>query len=89
MIVEDRRPAACEFADEQLDGPAAASAVNVEFRDDRVAAFFTSLPAGKHELIYYLRAEHRGMSNVLPGVAYPMYNDRLRGETGALRVEVE
>jgi uncharacterized protein YfaS (alpha-2-macroglobulin family) len=89
LIVEDRRPAGCEFADEQLDGPAAASIANVEFRDDRVAAFFTSLPAGKHELIYYLRAEHRGASHVLPGAAYPMYHDRLRGETGAMRLEIE
>ena len=89
MIVEDRRPAGCEFAGELLDGPLAPAAANVEFRDDRVAAFFTSMGAGRHELIYYLRAETPGTSHLLPGVAYPMYRETIRGETGALSLEVE
>jgi hypothetical protein len=45
--------------------------------------------AAREEQQKRLRAERRGTSNVLPGVAYPMYSDRLRGETGALRVAVE
>jgi len=89
LILEDRRPAGCEFADERLDDRSAGGAANVEFRDDRVAAFFTSLPAGRHELVYYLRAETPGTCHVLPGVAYPMYNDRLRGETGSLKLDIE
>jgi hypothetical protein len=89
LIIEDRRPAGCEFADEQLDGEAAHRMAHFEFRDDRVCAFAGSLPAGKYELIYYLRAETHGTSNVLPGEAYPMYNERLRGTTGGLRLEIE
>jgi uncharacterized protein YfaS (alpha-2-macroglobulin family) len=85
LLVEDRRPAGAEFADERLDGPRPA---HVEFRDDRVCAFFRRLEAGWHELVYYLRAESAGASLILPGCAYPMYADRLRGETGADRLEV-
>ena len=88
LIVEDRRPAGLEFADDRLDGAAASKSVNVEFRDDRVCAFFGYLDAGKHEVVYYLRAETAGTSQVLPGSAYPMYNDRLRGSTASAKLEV-
>ena len=89
LLVEDRRPAGCEFAEDTISGRAASSADHVEFRDDRVSCFFSRLPAGKHELIYYLRAETRGTSHILPGVAYPMYDEKIRGETGALRVTIK
>jgi uncharacterized protein YfaS (alpha-2-macroglobulin family) len=88
LLIEDRRPAGCEFVDERLHGAAARSLANIEFRDDRVCAFAGSLPAGTHEFVYYLRARTPGISNVLPGVAYPMYNDGRRGETGAAKLEV-
>ncbi len=83
LIIEDRRPAGCEFAADRLDGSAAGGAAHVEFRDDRVCAFFTHLDAGRHELVYYLRAETPGVSHVLPGCAYPMYDEKTRGETGS------
>jgi len=85
----DRRPAGCEFADERIDGVAARTAAHREFRDDRVGVFHTRLDAGRHELIYYLRAETPGTSHLLPGCAYPMYSDQIRGETGAHAIEVE
>ena len=89
VLIEDRRPAGCEFADDHLHGNGALGLANVEFRDDRVCAFAASLPAGRHEFIYYLRAETPGVSQVLPGRVYPMYDDKVRGETGAARVEIE
>ncbi|MEX2214157.1 MAG: hypothetical protein WD768_08520, partial [Phycisphaeraceae bacterium] len=88
LLVEDRRPAALEFADDQLRGGPTAKASHVEFRDDRVTAFFASLPAGRHELVYYLRAETVGLSHVLPGIAYPMYQDKERGETATDRLRI-
>jgi uncharacterized protein YfaS (alpha-2-macroglobulin family) len=88
LIVEDRRPAGCEFADDRLAGPDAQSVVNVEFRDDRVCAFFTNLSAGRHEIVYYLRAETPGFSTILPGCAHPMYAPDRRGETGTTRLEI-
>ena len=87
-MVDEPRPAGLEFADDALRGPAAGAASNVEFRDDRLCAFFTSLPAGRHEIIYYLRAETPGECNVLPGAAFGMYNEAIRGETGAARLQV-
>src|SRR5262249_28386657 len=88
VLIEDRRPAGCEFGDTQFHGKAAAGLANVEFRDDRVCAFAAALPAGRHEFVYYLRAETPGLSQVLPGRAYPMYDDKVRGETGAARLEI-
>jgi hypothetical protein len=88
MIVEDRLPAGWEFGHDQLSGASARLAANVEFRDDRVCAFFPGLTAGQHELIYYLRAETPGTVSVLPGCAYPMYAEKVRGETGSTTVEV-
>jgi uncharacterized protein YfaS (alpha-2-macroglobulin family) len=88
LIVEDRRPSGWEYAGEELRGSAAKRVANVEFRDDRVCAFFTSLPPGTHELVYYLRAETPGTSHVLPGRAYAMYDEKTRGETGADVLEI-
>lgn len=88
VLIEDRCPAGCEFADTHLYGKDASRLVNVEFRDDRFCAFATSLPAGRHELVYFLRAETPGLSQVLPGCVYPMYQDKVRGETGAGRLEI-
>lgn len=88
VIVEDRRPSGLEFADERLTGRAGAAAAHAEFRDDRVCAFYPTLRAGRHEIIYYLRAETPGVSHLLPGCAYPMYGEKVRGETGSARLEV-
>ena len=89
MMVEDRRPSGCEYTIERLQNyPEGFIPANVEFRDDRVCIFFTSLPAGRHEVIYTLRAETAGVIKVLPGCAYPMYADKLRGETGAAELKI-
>ena len=89
VIVEDRRPMNCEFADDQIAGVIKGVRASHEFRDDRVCIFCTKLEAGKHEFVYYLRAETPGVSHLLPGCAYPMYAEDRRGETGADRVEVK
>ncbi len=36
VLIEDRRPSGCEFADDHLHGKGASNLANVEFRDDRV-----------------------------------------------------
>jgi uncharacterized protein YfaS (alpha-2-macroglobulin family) len=88
LLIEDRRPAGAEFADDRLFGEAAASASHVEFRDDRICVFMGGLSAGVHELVYYLRAETPGRYHLLPGCAYPMYAEQIRGETGSLQLEI-
>ncbi|MEI7776821.1 MAG: hypothetical protein WCK17_18850, partial [Verrucomicrobiota bacterium] len=89
VIVQEPIPAGWEFAGDKLVGTASILASNVEFRDDRLCAFFTQLPAGEHELIYYLRAETPGTVSVLPACAYPMYSEKLRGETGSNTLQVQ
>lgn len=89
LLIEERRPALCEFAHDRIAGNASASAVHQEFRDDRLCVFFRSLPSGTHEIVYYLRAETPGTCSVLPGCAYPMYDEKQRGETASSRIEVK
>jgi uncharacterized protein YfaS (alpha-2-macroglobulin family) len=89
LMIEERRPSLCEFADDAIAGHAAGRAAHQEFRDDRLCVFFTALPAGTHEVVYYLRAETMGRCSVLPGCAYPMYDDKARGETASSKVEVK
>jgi alpha-2-macroglobulin len=88
LILEDRRPAGCEFADERLEGKVTTGAAHVDWRDDRVCVFFAGLAAGRHEVVYYLRAETPGVSHLLPGCVYPMYRETDRGETGTARLQV-
>ena len=88
LLIEERRASLCEFADDRISGSSARWAVRQEFRDDRLCLFFTSLSAGTHEIVYYLRAETPGLCTVLPGCAYPMYNANTRGETAATKMGV-
>jgi len=88
LLIEDRRPAGCEFADERIAPAVNGQLAHVEFRDDRVCIFANALGAGRHEIVYYLRAETPGVSHLLPGIAYPMYSDRRRGETGTMWLEI-
>ncbi|MEZ0300257.1 MAG: hypothetical protein ACAI35_27690, partial [Candidatus Methylacidiphilales bacterium] len=89
ILVEDRRPAGCEFGDDTISGPAAPRAAHHELRDDRICVFFTHLPAGSHTVTYLLRAETPGISHVLPGIAYPMYQEKTRGETASDIIRVK
>ena len=74
---------------DRVDGSAARSTVHQEFRDDRMCVFFSALTAGQHEIIYYLRAETPGRCTMATGCAYPMYDEKTRGETGASKIEVK
>jgi hypothetical protein len=117
VIIEDRRPAGCEYSDDRIlpspprergtgaegagllpspplrgrgaGGEGVLMPAHVEFRDDRLCIFHTALPAGRHEIVYYLRAETPGVSHILPGCAYPMYAEQIRGETGSARLEIK
>jgi hypothetical protein len=83
VLVEDRRPTSCEFADDQTIRKVRGVWAATEFRDDRVCLSFTHLDKGKHEIVYYLRAETPGTTHILPGCIFPMYAEHLRGETGS------
>jgi uncharacterized protein YfaS (alpha-2-macroglobulin family) len=61
----------------------------VEFRDDRVAFFSTSLSRGQHSVRYRLRAEIPGAFHALPARAQAMYAPELRGNSDEIRLKVE
>jgi len=89
--LEDRRPAGFEVADEQWvpAAPGAATPAAVEYRDDRIAVFFRQVGAGRHEYTYYLRAETPSASHALPALVYQMYDERVRADSAAHKLEVK
>jgi len=60
----------------------------VEFRDEKVALFVRSLPRGRHNLSYRLRAEIPGTFSALPTQAVGMYAPELRGNSDEMKITV-
>jgi len=60
----------------------------MEFRDEKVALFVRSLPRGRHNLNYRLRAEIPGKFSVLPTRAEGMYAPELRGNSDEMKLVV-
>lgn len=58
------------------------------FHDDRLYLSFTRLEGGRHEVVYYLRAETPGVGHILPGGAIPMDAEHLAGEKGSDTLEI-
>ena len=61
---------------------------NLEVRDDHVAAFATTLPAGTSTLSYRVRAVHPGAYHVMPAVVEEMYAPQVSGRSGELHVSI-
>jgi hypothetical protein len=59
-----------------------------DVRDDKVDFFITELWPGKHFFTYLMRATTPGEFGVLPGQAYPMYNDDIWGRSASERVVI-
>lgn len=59
-----------------------------DVRDDRIAFFARSVPAGQHVIEYHLRAQTPGTYNALPALLYGMYAPQTRAESSGLRVVV-
>ncbi len=60
----------------------------MEMRDERVAMFVRSLPRGRHNLSYRLRAEIPGKFSALPTRAEAMYAPELRGNSNEMKIRV-
>ncbi|MEZ4861874.1 MAG: MG2 domain-containing protein [Caldilineaceae bacterium] len=99
LLVEDPIPAGFEALQERIN-PVAYPGEYVDFfwpywgynrknvRDDRVDFFLTYAWAGKHTLTYLMRATTPGEFSVLPGQAYPMYNEDIWGRSASQLVQV-
>lgn len=61
---------------------------NVETRDDHVAAFMTTMPAGTSTLTYKVRAVHPGTYHVLPARVEAMYDPAVWGRSAEKHVTI-
>ncbi len=87
VIIEDRLPAGFESRETDRD-PRFISETGYmgwysqrERRDEKLAFFVTTLPAGRHEFRHVLYPELTGRMLALPTAAWPMYQPELRGES--------
>ncbi len=75
VIVEDPLPAGCEVLEEGMTG----GFDHQERRDEKMAFFFTKLPAGKTEVTYLIQAVFPGRYHVMPTWVSPMYRPEIFG----------
>lgn len=77
MALEDPLPAGCEILEDQ---PTSWSYWwdHQEYRDDRAAFFFNSLPKGARTMYYVMRPTTPGRFHVLPTTAWAMYAPDVR-----------
>lgn len=95
VIIEDRLPAGFESRETDRDPRFLDEASyqgwysDRERRDEKLAFFITSLPAGRHEFRHVIHPELEGRMLALPAAAWPMYQPELRGESSAWKMEVK
>lgn len=83
VIIEDPKPAGCEYDTEQRENLYDWNYwyVHREERDEKIAFFSTYYWAGNQEITYRLRAETPGKFHVMPGRAYLMYSTEVGGNS--------
>jgi uncharacterized protein YfaS (alpha-2-macroglobulin family) len=89
LLFEDWKPAGFEPDDVRSGYTWEGLAAYREFRDNRVGFFVRSLPLGKHNLIYRLRAEIPGTFSALPATGNGMYAPELRANSDEIKIGVE
>ena len=91
LIVEDPKPAGCEYDTEQrgnyIDWNYWYS--HREERDEKIAYFSTYYWKGTREMTYRLRAETPGIFHVMPGRAYLMYSDEVGGNSDEIILTIK
>jgi uncharacterized protein YfaS (alpha-2-macroglobulin family) len=94
VIIEDRLPAGFESRETDRDPRFLDESAYLgwyshhERRDEKLAFFITSLPAGRHEFRHVLYPEMAGQMLALPAAAWPMYQPELRGESAPWNFDV-
>jgi uncharacterized protein YfaS (alpha-2-macroglobulin family) len=95
VIIEDRLPAGFESRETNQD-PRFMDELsylgwysNRERRDEKLAFFITSLPAGLHEFRHVLYPEIEGRVLALPAAVWPMYQPELRGESAPWKLDIK
>ena len=93
VILEDRLPAGFEARETDrdprfMDADTYSWYTHRERRDEKMAFFITSLPAGTHEFRHVVYPELEGSALALPAAVWPMYQPQLRGESRPWRMVI-
>lgn len=92
VLIEDPYPAGCSLSQRGTEEEVVSGWrywwSHIDIRDQKIAFFARSMPAGKHVLEYNLRAKTPGAYKALPTFLQPMYAPDLHVETGGATVEV-
>ncbi len=88
LVFEDHKAAGFEPVEVQSGYNGNDLGAYVEFRDDRVAFFASSLARGKHSVAYRLRAEIPGKFHALPARAEAMYAPELKANSDEVQLQI-
>ena len=88
LVFEDWKAAGLEPVEVRSGHNAKGLGAFMELRDEKVALFVRSLPRGRHNLSYRLRAEITGSFSALPTTAEGMYAPELRANSNEMKIEV-
>ena len=88
LVFEDWKAAGLEPVEVRSGHNAKGLGAFMELRDEKVALFVRSLPRGRHNLSYRLRAEIPGSFSALPTTAEGMYAPELRANSNEMKIEV-
>ena len=89
ILLEDMKAAGFEPVETRSGYNGNALNAYVEFRDDRVCFFVTTLHQGKHVVTYRLRAEQPGRYTALPAKIWGMYAPELKGNADEFKTDVK
>jgi uncharacterized protein YfaS (alpha-2-macroglobulin family) len=95
VIIEDRLPSGFESRETDRDPRFLDESAYLEWyshrerRDEKLAFFITSLPAGRHEFRHVIYPELEGKILALPAAAWPMYQPEMRGESSPWQLGVK
>jgi uncharacterized protein YfaS (alpha-2-macroglobulin family) len=85
LLFEDWKAAGMEAVDVQSGYNPNGLGAYMELRDEKVSLFVQSLPRGRHNLSYRLRAEIPGKFSALPTQAEAMYAPELRANSDEMK----
>lgn len=88
LLFEDWKAAGMEAVDVQSGYNPNGLGAYMELRDEKVCLFVQSLPRGRHNLSYRLRAEIPGSFSALPTQAAAMYAPELRANSDEMKIGI-
>lgn len=89
LMFEDWKAAGLEPVEVRSGHSANGLGAFMELRDEKVALFVRSLPRGRHNLCYQLRAEIPGQFSAMPTRAEAMYAPELKANSDEMKIMVK